>query len=103
MTIKKQFLKTKHTYKVQFTIPANMAGNIRKANLVGDFNNWNVAATPMKKLKKDGSFSCSLELPEGKEFQFRYLLDGTKWINDNKPDQFRNTIYTDAKNCVIKL
>jgi len=100
MTIKKQFLKTRHTCKVKFTIPSSQAKNITKANVVGDFNNWNVNATPMKKLKSDGSFSCLVELPEGKEYQFRYLLDGNKWINDNRPDNFRKTVFRDAQNCV---
>ncbi|MBI9071761.1 MAG: isoamylase early set domain-containing protein [Melioribacteraceae bacterium] len=103
MTIRKQFLKTRHTCKVEFTIPSSQAKNFSKASVVGDFNNWNANATPMKRLKKDGSFSCSVELPEGKEYQFRYLIDGSRWVNDNKPDNFRNTIYNDAKNCVIKL
>ena len=96
-------MKTKHTCKVKFTIPSSQAKNVAQASVVGDFNNWNISATPMKKLKKDGSFSCSLELPEGKEYQFRYLLDGSKWINDTKPDKLKDTIYTDAKNCVIQL
>ena len=39
--------------------------------IVGDFNNWNTNEIMMKKLK-DGSFSTSINLKSGTEYQFRY-------------------------------
>ena len=42
--------------------------------------------TPMKKTK--GVWSVSLDLETGKEYQFRYLIDGTNWENDPEADKF---------------
>ena len=40
------------------------------------FNNWDKSANRMKKLVKDGSFSVVVDLEVGKEYEFKYLLDG---------------------------
>ena len=37
---------------------------------------------------KDGSFSAKLELDAGREYQFRYLIDGSRWENDWKADKY---------------
>ncbi|WP_163339489.1 isoamylase early set domain-containing protein [Desulfopila sp. IMCC35008] len=55
------------------------------AILVGDFNNWSLQETPMKKLK-NGSFSTTLSLKTGTSHQFLYVLDGGIWRNDEKAD-----------------
>ncbi|MCC8193113.1 MAG: isoamylase early set domain-containing protein, partial [Deltaproteobacteria bacterium] len=59
MAIVKQFLKTKPECKVKFTLGAMEANNAESAALVGDFNNWDPKATPMKK-RKDGGFSVTI-------------------------------------------
>ena len=48
MAIKKQYLKSKPVCKVTFEVTAKEANSI---SVVGDFNEWNAAATPLKKLK----------------------------------------------------
>ena len=30
-----------------------------------------------------------IRLPKGGEFEFRYLIDGDNWINDNEADTYR--------------
>ncbi len=84
--LKKQFLKTKQACKVTFTLPEQVKAET--AHLVGDFNNWDEKATPMKKAKKDGYFSITLELDKDKEYQFRYLVNGTEWHNDWHADKY---------------
>ena len=54
----------------------------------GDFNNWQLGETPMKLTKTTGAWSVSLDLETGKEYQFRYLIDGTTWENDPEADKF---------------
>lgn len=49
MAIKKQYLKSKPVCKVTFEVSAKEANSI---SVVGDFNEWNAEATPLKKLKK---------------------------------------------------
>jgi len=85
MSIKKQFLKSKPVCKVSFRISEEEANGAKKIQVLGDFNNWNKKATPMKKLKS-GDFTQTIELETGKEYQFRYLLDGELWINDSEAD-----------------
>lgn len=85
MSIKKQFLKSKPVCKVTFRISEEEANGAKKIQVLGDFNNWNKKAKPMKSLKS-GDFSQIIELETGKEYQFRYLLDGETWINDPEAD-----------------
>lgn len=83
--LKKQYLKTKPVCKVTFSLPAQVQGET--VYLVGDFNDWNETATPMKR-NKDGSFSATLELPTEQEYQFRYLVNSAEWHNDWEADKY---------------
>jgi len=81
----KTYLKTKKgTCKVTFELPKD--SNARTAVVVGEFNNWDPAATPMKR-RRDGSFSVTLNLESGREYRFKYYLDGERWANDPNPDR----------------
>jgi 1,4-alpha-glucan branching enzyme len=84
--LKKQTLKSKPVCKVTFTLPE--AIKAETAYLVGDFNNWDEKATPMKLIKKNGQFSITLDLETGREYQFRYLVNGTEWHNDWHADKY---------------
>ncbi|MCB9453372.1 MAG: isoamylase early set domain-containing protein [Anaerolineaceae bacterium] len=83
--LKKQVLKTKPVTKVTFELPE--AVKAETAYLVGDFNDWDETATPMNRLKS-GRFTVTLELESGKEYQFRYLVNGTEWHNDWHADKY---------------
>jgi len=85
--IKKVYLKSKDVCKVTFRLPKIAAPGAKKACIVGDFNNWNIYATPMKKLKS-GDFTITLELEPGEEYQFRYLIDDDRWENDWNADKY---------------
>ncbi|MFW5714380.1 MAG: isoamylase early set domain-containing protein [Brevefilum sp.] len=81
----------KHVYKggkrvrVWFYLPAEV--DAEKVCLVGDFNDWDNTANPMKK-KKDGMFYTVLTLDAGKSYEFRYFLDGERWENDWEADAY---------------
>lgn len=83
--VKKQHLKSKPVCKVTFYSPAQIEAET--VYLVGDFNGWSETETEMKKLK-DGRFSVLLELEAGKEYQFRYLVNGRDWHNDWEADKY---------------
>jgi 1,4-alpha-glucan branching enzyme len=85
MSIKKQALKSKPVSKVSFKISKSQAEGAAAVSVVGEFNNWDQASGTMGRLK-DGSFSFSAELPSGREYQFRYVADGTRWFNDEEAD-----------------
>jgi len=85
MSIKKQYLKSKPVCKVSFKVSAKEANGAKKVQILGDFNNWNEKEAPMKALKS-GGFSQTISLDAGKEYQFRYLMDGKVWANDGASD-----------------
>jgi 1,4-alpha-glucan branching enzyme len=79
--IAKKFLKSKPVCKATFSLPTEAVATAKKVVLIGDFNNWDTeAGISMKKQKN--VFKATLELETGKEYEFRYLLDGEVWEND---------------------
>ncbi|MCB0557923.1 MAG: isoamylase early set domain-containing protein [Lewinellaceae bacterium] len=90
--IKKQFLKSKPVCKATFTFPAEAAPEAKTVELVGDFNNWNTDKAVAMKKQKD-VFKAIVELESGKEYQFRYLIDGQAWENDWEADAYVSTPY----------
>ena len=102
MGIKKQYLKRNGICKVTFTVPPTESNGVQKAHVVGEFNDWSQSATPMKRSNK-GVFKVSLDLVPGQEYQFRYLLNDSRWVNDADADKSADTPYPDARNSVIAL
>ena len=100
MSIRKQYLKSKPVCKVTFRIPEEMGNSAKTAHIVGEFNNWTLFSTPMKKLKS-GAFTTTLNLEPGREYQFRYLLDENTWGNDQDADKSVSSPYGDSENSVI--
>ena len=100
MSLKKTFSSDGKTCTVVFTVNPTAAAGSEKVYLVGEFNSWNPTAKPMKK-SPDGSFSVKLQLDTNKEYQFRYCLDGTTWINDWKADKYIPAPFSNADNSVV--
>ncbi len=98
--ISKKPLKSKPVCKVTFKLSKKEINSAKKINIVGEFNQWDLHATPMKRLK-DGTFTATVDLEQGKEHPFRYLLDGTDWQNDPTADKYVPTPFGDSENCVI--
>ncbi|RMG80559.1 MAG: glycoside hydrolase [Chloroflexi bacterium] len=96
--LKKRFLKSKPLCKVTFYTPA--AIEAETVYLVGDFNNWDETATPMEPLK-DGRFKVELTLETGREWQFRYLVNGTEWHNDWEADKYVPNPFSGDNSVVI--
>lgn len=102
MSIQKRFLTGKGVCQVTFVIPESITEGSKKVAVVGDFNDWNSEMHRMKKTK-DGKFKCSIELPTGREYQFRYLLDDIRWENDWEDDGLVATPYKETFNSSVKL
>lgn len=83
--LKKNYTKTGRTCRVTFKYPNGEQAE--SAVLAGEFNDWSLTATPMKKLK-DGSFSVTVSLKAGASYRFRYVLDGNVWVNDPEADGY---------------
>ena len=102
MGIKKEYLKSKNVCKVTFRLPRIAAREAKNVNIVGDFNDWNIYASPMNKLK-NGDYTLTLELEPGREYQFRYLIDESQWENDWNADKYLKSPYGDSDNSVIVI
>jgi len=103
MSLKKQYLKSKPVCKVTFLMNKEAALGAEKVDLLGEFNNWNTAEPIIMKKLKNGSFKVTIDLPAAQEFQFKYLLDGEKWINDASADNYVNSGLGAEENSVVIL
>lgn len=75
-----------NTVKVTFTLPADAAQTA--AAVVGEFNDWNAEAGAMKLDAKKNVWTKGVSVKTGSSFQFRYLVDGSKWVNDEQADGY---------------
>lgn len=100
MSLEKKFQKAKPLCKVKFSLEGEQYTNAKSIVLVGDFNLWKIGETPMKKTK--GVWSVSLDLETGKNYQFRYLIDGNIWENDPESDGYINS-GLGSENSVLSL
>ena len=81
---KKTLAKNGSTAKVTFEFREADAAAV---HLAGDFNDWSTSQTPLAR-RKDGRFSATLTLPAGKEYRYRYVLDGERWTNAPDADRY---------------
>ena len=82
--LKKKFLKSKPTCEVTFQLPQEIEA--KKVSVVGDFNDWNPQANPLRKVK--GMWQTTLKLEQGHEYQYRYFVNGQEWHNDHGADKY---------------
>jgi len=73
--------------KVTFRLQKEAAPDAREVAIVGDFNEWDQGQTFMTRLK-NGDFKATLDIPAGKEYRFRYFIDGSRWENDWQADKY---------------
>lgn len=96
MSIKKTYPKSGKVCKVTFDCPEENADNVY---IVGDFNEWTIGATPMKKAKK--KFTVTLDLEPGREYEYRFVVDGERWISDDSADGMVPSPFPGAQNSVV--
>ncbi|MBW3603616.1 MAG: isoamylase early set domain-containing protein [Actinobacteria bacterium] len=90
--ITKRFFKTRDDVEVTFQIDAHGA---ESAALVADIHDWR--PQPMTRSARGrGPFRLKLRVPRDGSIQFRYLLDGVRWENDDAADAYwPNALGTD--------
>ena len=87
--INKQFTPKRTVCKVSFRIPEDWAG--KSVAVVGDFNDWNTSSNLME--RKNGGWEALVRLKPGKEYRFRYYIDGQRWQNDDAADDYLHNEY----------
>lgn len=100
--LKKQYVKSRKVAKITFAlakdeIPQDVA--VETLHLVGEFNDWDPGATPMKRVN-GGGYMAVLELAPGREFKYRFLINGEHWCNDWGADAYTPSGFGED-NCVV--
>jgi hypothetical protein len=69
-------------YTVTFTLPAGIPAT--RVGLVGDFEDapWNPEGFALRR-NALGQWQVSLELEVGQRYEFRFLVNGCRWVNDD--------------------
>ena len=57
------------------------AADARAVSIVGDFNDWNLAATPLQRQGADGMWTVTVPLAPGRHV-YSFVIDGRQWVPD---------------------
>ncbi|MCS7260585.1 MAG: isoamylase early set domain-containing protein [Anaerolineae bacterium] len=97
--IRKTFVRTHQgvVARVQFRLPHSIWAD--RICLVGDFNGWDTTAHPMQR-NSNGEWYIEIDLEPARRYEFRYLCDGERWMNDPEADAYEPNPYG-GKNSVI--
>ncbi len=66
------------TQLMQFVLVAPGASSVA---LVGDFNDWNLSATPLVRAHGDGVWWVTVPLSPGR-YRYSFVVDGSTWLVD---------------------
>ena len=80
VTIQKNTKEKDSKVRVTFAMPANV-DPCSCLYLVGRFNEWTESVYRMQRAD-DGTWSLTLELESGCEFQYCFRTDDGRWLND---------------------
>ena len=80
--LKKKYFKTKEECEVTFELLAEA----HDVALVSESNGWEPVT--MKQRKKDNAFYTRVRLSNENQYEFRYLIDGSLWANDEAADGY---------------
>lgn len=87
------------TVKVTFALPLTDAG--LATSVVGDFNDWDPLAHPLKK-RSNGTRSVTLEVPCGSTYRFKYLAEDGAWFCDPGADAYERNDF-DVENSILHV
>jgi 1,4-alpha-glucan branching enzyme len=80
--LRKRRLSKDKVVKVTFALPPDTAHE--SVRVVGEFNAWQ--GTPLER-QKDGTWKATVALESGREYEFRYLVDNERWMNEPNADR----------------
>lgn len=103
--LKRQNLKKEKKVKVTFALSMDAAGmdaagiDAEQVSVVGCFNQWDPAATPLKK-RSNGTMSAAIKLEPGQKYAFRYYCSDGSWLNDEAADAYEPSGHG-SDNCIV--
>ncbi|HWP34177.1 MAG TPA: isoamylase early set domain-containing protein, partial [Thermodesulfobacteriota bacterium] len=57
------------------------APEAREVAVVGDFNHWQVGATPLEDRDGDGTWTAVVRIGRGR-YHYQFVIDGQRWVAD---------------------
>lgn len=82
---------------VQFVLDAARASSVA---LVGDFNAWDGAATPLARDSASGSWSAVVDVTPGRHV-YAFLVDGKSWTLDPRAPKTKDSDYGTEQSVII--
>ena len=87
--------------KVKFILAADIVADATEGLLLGEFNNWDRENGFTMKKAQDGSLQTTVDLEEGRAYEYRYLLNDGRWVNDGNAQVYNHVPGLYVDNCVI--
>jgi 1,4-alpha-glucan branching enzyme len=94
---KKSFPQAEGPAQVSFELTADVQG--QSICVLGTFNDWQ--SCHVMRRRDDGVWQCEVELQPG-QYEYRFLVDGERWINDPQADGYTPNPYGEH-NCIIMI
>ncbi len=88
---------------VTFILAPEIVEGADSGVLLGDFNNWNYDNGISLQKQQDGSLQAIANLEPGKTYQYRYLLNDGRWVNDARANSYVHADGFYVDNCVITV
>lgn len=95
--ISREFTPKRTICKLTLSLPEDWAE--KEVAVAGDFNNWDTEANKLK--KKDGTWSTTLRLKPNNKYEFKYLIDQERWVNDDEADQYKPNEFGTENSVVV--
>ena len=95
MITKRPAAKNSHV-RVTFVLQRPDADTVYVA---GDFTDWQ--ASKAMRRSGQGTWRAAVELQPGREYGFRYLVDGVHWVNDPSADKYVPNPYGSDNSVVV--
>ena len=97
LKMKKEFNESRNTCHVTFTL--NHEAN--SVAILGDFSEWNPISLANL---GNNTFEVILEIPVGRDYHFRYLINNNYWENDHAADAYDiSPMYGHIENSILSL
>ncbi|MBO9591758.1 MAG: DUF4332 domain-containing protein [Niabella sp.] len=88
---------------VVFSLPGEALGTANSAVLLGDFNNWDIDKAIALKPHKDGTLKAKVKLEPGQTYEYRFLLNDGRWVNDWEAQGYVHKQHFGIDNSVITV
>ncbi len=102
--MKKELVKNQSAYMVTFDYNVVPEHPVDSVIVLGDFNEWSLEDGYELKRNKKGHFEGKFKIPAGRDYHFRYLVNGNRWANEKDADKFEaSPLHRHIDNSVLSL